>query len=149
MIVVRALLGSKVRCLNTIGRGERWMQSRIQWAQAVIRRSISMKLKTSVLLLASLLVSTPASAYQLLSIPPNGLYLIICGNGNTFPWQTVGPDGVTVMNAVAVGLCQGTIVSNSHFDVRRINVKRLLAEQKPRTFSERAIENTGAMSRRP
>jgi hypothetical protein len=108
-----------------------------------------MKLNTSVLLLASLLVSTPASAYQLLSIPPNGLYLIICGNGNTFPWQTVGPDGVTVMNAVAVGLCQGTIVSNSHFDVRRVNVKRLLAEQKPRTFSERAVENTGAMSRRP
>jgi hypothetical protein len=114
-----------------------------------MKRKISTKLNISALLLASLLVSTPAGAYQLLSIPPNGLYLIICGNGNTFPWQTVGPDGVTVMNAVAIGLCQGTIVSNSHFDVRRLNVKRLLAEQKPRTFSEKAVENAGAASRRP
>ena len=53
----------------------------------------SMKLKTSVLLLAALLFSTPACAYQLLSIPPNGLYLIICSNGETYPWQTAGPNG--------------------------------------------------------
>ena len=98
-----------------------------------------MKLKTGVLLLlASLLFATPACAYQLVSIPPNGLYLIVCGNGDVFPWQTAGPNGVDVMNGVAIGLCRGTLVTNSHFHVNRADVRKLLLEQKPRTFSERA-----------
>ncbi len=102
-----------------------------------------MKLKKSVLLLASFLFSTPAGAYQLVGIPPNGLYLIVCGNGHIFPWQTGGPDGTAVMNGVAIGLCQGTLVTNSHFDPRSVDVKKLLMEQKPRKFSERAVTIRG------
>ena len=97
-----------------------------------------MTLKTGILLLAALLFATPACAYQLVSIPPNGLYLIVCGNGDVFPWQTAGPNGVDVMNGVAIGLCRGTLVTNTHFHVNRADVRRLLKEQRPRTFSERA-----------
>jgi hypothetical protein len=120
-----------------------WMQSRIQRAHAVVRRSLSMTFKKSILLLASILFSTPACAYQLVSIPPNGLYLIVCGNGHVFPWQTGGPDGTAVMNGVAIGLCQGTLVTNSHFNPRNVDVKKLLREQKPRKLSERTVEGRG------
>jgi hypothetical protein len=80
------------------------------------------------------LFATPAHAYQILPIPPGDLSLIVCGNGNVFPW--VGPNG----DAMAAGLCQGTVIPNVHFDLRNVDVKRLLREQKPAKFEEEAYE---------
>lgn len=98
--------------------------------------------RTSVLLLATVLFSTPAHAYQILHISPDNLNLIICGNGNVFPWVTAGPDGDAIMHGMAAGLCQGTIIPNVDFDVRNVDVKRLLREQKPAKFKEEAGELT-------
>ena len=107
-----------------------------------------MRLKNGVLLLVAILLSTPAGAYQLISVPPNGLYIIVCGNGDTFPWQTSGPNGIDIMNGVAVGLCRGTLVTNTRFNPRSVDLKKLLAEQKPRTFSEGRRADRGTMRRR-
>ena len=41
---------------------------------------------------------------------------------------------------MAAGLCQGTVIPNVHFDVRNVDVKRLLREQKPAKFEEEAYE---------
>ncbi len=98
--------------------------------------------RTSVLLLAVVLFATPAHAYQILHIPPDNLNLIICGNGNVFPWVTAGPDGDAIMHGMAAGLCQGTVIPNVDFDVRNVDVKRLLREQKPKKFKEEAYEAT-------
>jgi len=78
------------------------------------------------------LFATPAQAYQILSIPPGSLSLIVCGNGNVFPWD--GPNA----DAIAVGLCQGTVIPNVVFDIRKVDVKRLLREHKPAKFEEDA-----------
>jgi len=96
--------------------------------------------RTSVLLLAVVLFATPAQAYQILPIPPGNLSLIICGNGNVFPWVSSGPNGDAVMHGTAIGLCQGTVIPNVDFDVRNVDVKRLLREQKPLKFEEEAYE---------
>lgn len=90
--------------------------------------------RASVLLLGMVLFATPAQAYQILPIPPGNLSLIICGNGNVFPWD--GPNADTV----AVGICQGTVIPNVHFDVRNVDVKRLLREHRPAKFEEEAYK---------
>ena len=95
-----------------------------------------MKLSKGLLLLAATLFSTQAQAYQILHIPPDNLNLILCGNGNVFPWLTNGPDAQNMMHAAAVGLCQGTIIPNVDLDVRNLDVKRLLREQRPKKFTE-------------
>ncbi len=53
------------------------------------------------------------------------------------------------MNGVAIGLCRGTLVTNSRFNPRSVDVKRLLMEQKPRKFGEKTVQIQGGTSRRP
>ena len=87
-------------------------------------------------LTAAALAPTPAQAYYILHIPPDNLNLIMCGNGNVFPWIADGPDAQNIMHGIAIGLCQGTIIPNVDFDAGTVDVPRLMREQKPRQVKE-------------
>jgi len=92
-------------------------------------------------LAAAIVGTTPVQAFQLAHIPPNSMYIILCSNGWSFPWDAAGPNGYAIMLGIATGLCQGTIIlrpnsPNARFDISKIDGKKLLSEQNPQTFKE-------------